>query len=63
MNAPSNSVYAIVAAFSLAVAACQPGDAPNESLGHGVDRAAKKIGDQVDRAAGQKKTSTRASRE
>ena len=46
-----NAVCAIVVAFSLAMAACQPDEGPVERAGKGVDRAAKKVGDQVDKAA------------
>ena len=46
-----NVVRAIVVALSLAMAACQPDEGPAERAGKGVDKTAKKMGDQVDRAA------------
>ena len=51
-----NAVCAIVVAFSLAMAACQPDEGPVERAGKGVDRAAKKVGDQVDKAADKAKS-------
>lgn len=51
-----NAVCAIVAVFSLAMAACQPDEGPAERAGKGVDKTAKKIGDQVDKAADKVKT-------
>ena len=46
-----NVVRAIVVALSLAMAACQPDEGPAERAGKGVDKTAKKMGDQIDRAA------------
>jgi len=46
-----NAACAIVVTFSLAMAACQPDEGPAERAGKGVDKTAKKMGDQVDRAA------------
>ena len=51
MPKPSNAVYALVAACSLLVTACQPAEGPAERAGKNVDKAAKKVGDQVDKAA------------
>lgn len=51
MSKPSNATYALVAAFSLLMAACQPAEGPVERAGKNVDKAAKKVGDQVDKAA------------
>ena len=51
MITPRNSIYVLVAAFSMAVVACQPSDVPVERMGKDVDKAAKKIGNQVDKAA------------
>ena len=51
MLKPSNAVYALVAACSLAMAACQPAKGPAERAGKNIDKAAKKVGDQVDKAA------------
>ena len=51
MKKPRDSVYAIIAAFTVVTAACQPADGPGERAGRDVDRAAKKVGDQVDKAA------------
>ena len=44
-------VCAIIVAFSLAMAACQHDEGAAERAGKGVDKTAKKMGDQVDRAA------------
>ena len=57
MITPRNSLYVFVAAFSLAVVACQPSDGPAERMGKDVDKAAKKIGNQVDKAADKAKES------
>jgi predicted small secreted protein len=46
-----NTVYLLVAVFSLAVAACQPAEGPAEHAGSEIDHAAKKIERQVDNAA------------
>jgi len=54
---PRNSIYVFVAAFSVAVVACQPSDGPVERIGKDVDRTAKKIGNQVDKAADKTKES------
>ena len=51
MIIPRNSIYALVAALSMAAAACQPSDVPAERMGKDMDKAAKKIGNQVDKAA------------
>lgn len=51
MFSPRNSIYALIATCSLAMAACQPAEGPAERAGKNVDNAAKKVGDQVDKAA------------
>lgn len=51
MSKPRNAVYVFVAACSLAMAACQPAEGPVERAGKHVDNTAKKMGQQVDRAA------------
>ena len=62
MITPRNSIYVFVAAFSVAVVACQPSSAPAERIGKDVDKAAKKIGNQVDKAADKTKESISDSR-
>lgn len=54
---PRNSIYVFVAAFSVAVVACQPSEGPAERIGKDVDRTAKKVGKQVDKAADKAKES------
>lgn len=56
MNAPSNSIYAIVAALSVAMAACQPGEDAFESLRKDADSAAKKVDDNAGKSAAKRKT-------
>ena len=51
MTKPRNAIYVFVAACSVAMAACQPTDIPADQLGRDTDHAAKKLGDQVDKAA------------
>ena len=46
-----NVACAVAVAFSLEMAACQPDEGAAERAGKGVDKTAKKMGDQVDRAA------------
>ena len=57
MITPRNSLYVFVAAFSLAVVACQPSDGSAKRMGRDVDKAAKKIGNQVDKSADKAKES------
>ena len=54
---PRHAVFVFVAACALAMAACQPAEGPAERAGKNVDKTAKKIGDQVDKAAGKAKES------
>ena len=54
---PRNSIYVFVAAFSVAVVACQPSEGSAERIGKDVDKAAKKIGNQIDKAADKAKES------
>ena len=51
MSEPSNATYALVAACSLLMAACQPAEGPAERTGRNVDNAAEKVGEQVDKAS------------
>jgi hypothetical protein len=46
-----NSVYVIVAACSVAMAACQPAESPAQRVARDIHHAAKQLGDQVDKAA------------
>ena len=46
----SAALYAIVAAFSIATAACQPKEGPAERAGKAVDNAAERAGDQIEKA-------------
>ena len=48
MFSPRNSIYALVATCSLAMAACQPAEGPAERAGKQIDNAAEKVGDQVE---------------
>ncbi len=57
MITPRNALYVFVAAFSVAVVACQPSDGSAERIGKDIDKAAKKIGNQVDKAADKTKES------
>ncbi len=44
-----NSLYTVVAASALALAACQPAEGPLERAGKSVDKAAEKVGDQAEK--------------
>jgi hypothetical protein len=44
------SIFALVAACSLAMAGCQPAEGPAERAGKSVDNAAQKAGDQIEKA-------------
>jgi hypothetical protein len=50
MFTPKTAVYTMVAAFSLAVAACQPHEGPAERAGKSMDNAAEKAGNSMERA-------------
>jgi predicted small secreted protein len=47
---PKTSIFALVAAFSLVTAACQPAEGPAERAGKSLDNAANKAGSQIERA-------------
>jgi predicted small secreted protein len=44
------TLYPVIAAAALVLAACQPAEGPLERAGKSVDKAAEKVGDQVDKA-------------
>ena len=50
MTALRTSLYPLVAAFSLMVAACQPAEGPAERAGKSIDQTATKIGNEAEKA-------------
>ena len=50
MSTVKTSLFAFVAALSLAMAACQPAEGPAERAGKSVDNAAEKAGQKIERA-------------
>jgi predicted small secreted protein len=44
------TLYPIIAAASLVLAACQPAEGPLERAGKSVDKAAEKVGDSAEKA-------------
>jgi predicted small secreted protein len=50
MSTFKTTLYPVIAAAALVLAACQPAEGPLERAGKSVDKAAEKVGDQVDKA-------------
>lgn len=44
------TLYPLIAAAALVLAACQPAEGPVERAGKAVDNAAEKAGDQIEKA-------------
>jgi len=51
MTTFKTSLFAFVAALSLAMAACQPHEGPAERAGKSIDNAAEKAGQKIEDAA------------